>query len=793
MADEELVIRISAKTDEFIKKVEDAKTKARSLSMQMAEIDKQLKTESVDRVQKLSEKLELAKRASATAAKEAELYANEIKKLADKHSDLNSLTDKQKEKVLKLSEQMATAQQKAQTYAAEVDKLQKEYNESAEAAKEAEKATESLSDSFDEAEESAESLGKGLKEGSTHAESFFDKLKQGVSINLVTDGLIKIGNLFANIATKAWEAAEKVAAFAVNYAKNAVELAASYEDQVGFAGEVFKDYADKAVGWVEEMSVPLRVSENKLLEYLNRLGNMLTSYGLSEEEAANRTEEYIQMAVDLRAATGDDLSLTMNALTSAVRESYQPMQRYGVIISKASIEATALSKGLVTVTRNEREVRKAAINVTEARQKETAALQKYGEESLEYKKAQIAAEEAEEALSKALNGQTVALTQVQQQEALKIILDEALKNVSGQAAREADSYSSQLALQSTLFENLQKKIGEKLLPAFNTFLTKFNEFIQSDEGKEFLDGIVESVGTLANKVMEIVENGKLEEWFNAAKEKLPEITESIINFSQEVTELIPQVFELTEKILSLFGIKTENEKIKEAFLEVKEQIKQFATNSGTDIDTMINAIHAYAEAHEIDLVSIYSNWEEYQPKISAYIQQISTDVDGTKIDLNTALGEMTNSTQTNVETQITFWDRLVQKIQGVWEFLKTFFSSDAWDKAFTASDGSKWDFGNKIGRFGFGAPHAKGGPVLPGQVYRVNDDHGLRQEMFIPSVPGYILDGNRTQSVVNNNSSTSNSYGNINVYVNSYGADAASIADEIGQAVNQRLRMAGAW
>ena len=59
MSDDNLSVRISAKTDEFVKSVEDAKTKVRSLSMQMAEIDKQLKTESVDRIQKLSEKLDL--------------------------------------------------------------------------------------------------------------------------------------------------------------------------------------------------------------------------------------------------------------------------------------------------------------------------------------------------------------------------------------------------------------------------------------------------------------------------------------------------------------------------------------------------------------------------------------------------------------------------------------------------------------------------------------------------------------------------------------------------------------
>jgi hypothetical protein len=37
------------------------------------------------------------------------------------------------------------------------------------------------------------------------------------------------------------------------------------------------------------------------------------------------------------------------------------------------------------------------------------------------------------------------------------------------------------------------------------------------------------------------------------------------------------------------------------------------------------------------------------------------------------------------------------------------------------------------------------------------------------------------------------SHGDLNVYVTSYGTDAASIADEIGAAVNRKLRMSGSW
>ena len=85
---------------------------------------------------------------------------------------------------------------------------------------------------------------------------------------------------------------------------------------------------------------------------------------------------------------------------------------------------------------------------------------------------------------------------------------------------------------------------------------------------------------------------------------------------------------------------------------------------------------------------------------------------------------------------------------------------------------------------------ASGGDVKAGQMVRVNDDAGRRIEAFMPFTDGHIFNGNDTQRIINN--STSSTYGDLNVYVTSYGTDAASIADDIGAAVNQRLRLSGA-
>lgn len=86
--------------------------------------------------------------------------------------------------------------------------------------------------------------------------------------------------------------------------------------------------------------------------------------------------------------------------------------------------------------------------------------------------------------------------------------------------------------------------------------------------------------------------------------------------------------------------------------------------------------------------------------------------------------------------------------------------------------------------------NASGGYVSAGQMYRVNDDAGRRTEMFIPSQNGYILNGNQTDRIVNNNSR--NFSGGINIYVNSYGMNVAEVADELGAAFNNKIRMSGA-
>ena len=179
--------------------------------------------------------------------------------------------------------------------------------------------------------------------------------------------------------------------------------------------------------------------------------------------------------------------------------------------------------------------------------------------------------------------------------------------------------------------------------------------------------------------------------------------------------------------------------------------------------------------------------------ISNYIGEITTSADGSKIGLDTALQGMTLATQTQVESQITFWDRLKAKLVEIKDFFNMEFS-DVLTYLLNPTAGGSVLFGEYVfnGARSLLSGKAEGGPVSAGQLFRVNDDAGHRTEMFVPSVPGTILNGDQVDRIVNN-SYTSDFNGGINIYINTNtnNIDVDAVANEIGFAVQQRLRMKG--
>ena len=742
-----LVIEIGANTSSFKQSMRDVQNEAKGISKDLKTVSESLKLDP-DNVGKAADKLKLLKDQAENASKKVEVIKKAIEALNKEYEDKSS--KEYTDQLHKLESQLESATREQELANAKVK---------------------AFAEQADNAGKSAFNLG--------------DIIKGSLISSAIKKGLESLVDLAKSLASHLINAGKQLAEFSWD----AVKMAGEWNDATSTSVRAFAEFSDDAVKYAEDSAMLFGIYSGDLLQSMNNLGLTFSAMsGITREESLEMSKQVMSMAADIRAAFGGDFNDIQNNLQKALTGTYKGLQQYGVFLSDAEVKAYALEKGIVKTTVSQTELEAAIIAVKEAVKSQADALEKHGENSLEYEKATNRVAKAEENLSKVTQGRVDEITKAQKAEATLLLLQEKFGDVSGQAVAEADAFPALLNRISTAGEELKKKIGVELLPVVEKFMQKGMELLQSEEGQNLIDSLVESVGKLGDKIMELIENGKLEEWIDAFKEKLPEITEGIANFGDKVSDLIPKIFDLTEKILALFGIETENEKIKKAFLEVEGQIKQFATASGTDVDKMVMVIHGYAEATDTDLLDIYNNWDKYQPEISNYIKQITTDANGAEIGLDTALMGMTTSTQTNIESQISSWDRLKQKIQDIQNFL----DGPAGQTLRFFLNPTQFVSESIVGGI-FGNTRASGGPAEAGRIYQVNDDAARRKEFFIPYTNGYILNGNDTERIINNNTNNSRTYGDTNVYINARGANAAEIADELGAAITQRRRMAGSW
>ena len=124
-------------------------------------------------------------------------------------------------------------------------------------------------------------------------------------------------------------------------------------------------------------------------------------------------------------------------------------------------------------------------------------------------------------------------------------------------------------------------------------------------------------------------------------------------------------------------------------------------------------------------------------------------------------------------------------------FGDAWWNNGNWKTQWDDMTGTVTGLWNRITNRSETASRSLGGPALPGNVYRVNDDAGHRPELFVPSVPGTILNGDQSDKIMNNYNN-SHTMGDLNLYVVAQGASARELADELGPLVYDKLRMSGA-
>jgi len=235
----------------------------------------------------------------------------------------------------------------------------------------------------------------GFNKNIKSAQSDFDKFSQNVSKLAVPAAAA-----FTGLATAAF---------------SAIEAASDLQQTFGAVEQIF---GERAARRLEEFALgaadALGQSRQEALGAAQQFGILGRTAGLEGEELADFAIQLSVLASDLAAFGNTNPQDAIEALGSALRGEFNPIERYGVVLNAAAVQQVALAEGLA-----------------ETAQEITAADQVY---------ARFLA--------------IVEQTQVQQ----------------GQFARESESLASQTSIAKAQLENFRIEIGEQLLPVFVDFL-----------------------------------------------------------------------------------------------------------------------------------------------------------------------------------------------------------------------------------------------------------------------------------------------------------------------------------
>lgn len=222
----------------------------------------------------------------------------------------------------------------------------------------------------------------------------------------------KVGK--ASVAAGAALAA--IGAGAATCAKSAADL----QQSVGGVETVFGDSSSKMLEWSKNAAQAVGLSKNEYNEFATLVGSQLQNMGMSVDESANKTNELIGLGADLSSMFGGTTADAVDALSSALKGEMDPIEKYGISLNDATLQAQAASMGL-------------------------GDLYQSGDRN------------------------------AKMQATLAAITAQSGKAV-GNFAREADTAQGQQQRMTASFENAKAALGEALLPALTAAASKLAEF-----------------------------------------------------------------------------------------------------------------------------------------------------------------------------------------------------------------------------------------------------------------------------------------------------------------------------
>lgn len=133
----------------------------------------------------------------------------------------------------------------------------------------------------------------------------------------------------------------------INRAKDA---ASGLQQAVGGTAAVFGEASAAVDEFAEGAAESVGLSERATRDLTSRLGASLKGYGFAVDEAADKSIVLTQLGADLAATFGRTTAEAVEALGSALRGEFDPLESFGIALRQSAIDARAVELGLADST-----------------------------------------------------------------------------------------------------------------------------------------------------------------------------------------------------------------------------------------------------------------------------------------------------------------------------------------------------------------------------------------------------------------------------------------------------------
>lgn len=138
---------------------------------------------------------------------------------------------------------------------------------------------------------------------------------------------------------------QAIGSAAINVARESIASASNLNEALNATSVVFGSASGIIQAFGKTAADAAGLSESAFNQMAAQTGAMLQNYGLGADAAATATVDLATRAADMASIFNTDVSDAMTAINAALRGEADPIERFGVSMNAAAVEAKALAMG----------------------------------------------------------------------------------------------------------------------------------------------------------------------------------------------------------------------------------------------------------------------------------------------------------------------------------------------------------------------------------------------------------------------------------------------------------------